>query len=124
MFKIQSFVISYRRKTTEAVSWMKFFLERVGDYMPHNNKIYVPPAYNFKILYDRMQKDFRARGLDDLICYGHFTNILHRRLPDFVLGKVSLLEFSIYLSHQLLFELMILYHYIRRTQKDYENTIP
>ncbi|XP_006821811.1 uncharacterized protein LOC102805396, partial [Saccoglossus kowalevskii] len=82
-------------KTAKALGWMRFRFERIGDFMPHKEKIYLPVFYNATMLYDRMKRELAERlwSETDVICYSYFRAVWLKFLPEFVIEQRT--EFSV-----------------------------
>ncbi|XP_077864883.1 uncharacterized protein LOC144350661 [Saccoglossus kowalevskii] len=78
-----------RDKTSTSIAWMRFYFERMGDYMPHNTKVVLPCSWTKIMVYERMINEFEQRGFcrQDTICYDYFCRMWTTHLSEFTIGK-------------------------------------
>jgi hypothetical protein len=69
--------------------WMTLNLGRMGDYMPHENKVFLPICENRLRYYDRMVNEiFKDKEKKHILTYQYFCNIWNKEFPNYVVGKV------------------------------------
>ena len=65
-------------------------LGRMGDFMPHNNKVYLPACDSMNNLYKRMCREVYNEE-EGKITYQYFVQLWKRDFPEYIVGKVIIL---------------------------------
>jgi hypothetical protein len=88
-FKLFSGLNVHLKKEFLLSGWMTLNLGRMGDFMPHTNKVYLPVTETKKKLYQRMSKEiFHGREKKAKVGYKYFLQMWNKKFPEYIVGKV------------------------------------
>ena len=75
----------------EAKAWMTYFFNRIGDHMPHVQKVHLPHFLTMKDIYFRMKTELVEEGLQekDIISLSYFYKLWEKFFKDVVIPAVS-----------------------------------
>lgn len=78
-------------KVAEAKAWMTYFFNRIGDHMPHVQKVHLPHFLTKKDIYFRMKTELVEEGLQekDIISLSYFYKLWEKFFKDVVIPAVS-----------------------------------
>ena len=79
-------------KYTTAYAWMDRFFNRIGDKMPHQQKIHLPHFMSRKMVYDLLVQDIMGQGFSrqDIISGSHFYALWRDKFQFCTIPKVRL----------------------------------
>ena len=73
-------------KVAEAKAWMTYFFNRIGDHMPHVQKVHLPHFLTKKDVYFRMKTELVEEGLQEkhIICLSYFYKLWEKFFKDVI----------------------------------------
>ncbi len=79
-------------KYMTAYAWMDRFFNRIGDKMPHQQKIHLPHFMSRKMVYDLLVQDIMGQGFSrqDIISGSHFYALWRDKFQFCTIPKVRL----------------------------------
>ena len=78
-------------KVAEAKAWMTYFFNRIGDHMPHVQKVHLPHFLTKKDVYFWMKTELVEKGLQEkhIISLSYFFKLWDKSFKDVVIPTVS-----------------------------------
>lgn len=80
---------SHQNKSYEAIAWMEFYFNQVGDHLPDRMAIHLPSFLTNSLVFNRMNEDFTARRLP-VISQSHFYKLWATEFPHVTIPKVKI----------------------------------
>ena len=76
-------------KVIEAKAWMERYFKRIGDSMPHTDRIHLPHGLTKRDIYYNMKSQLQEQGLNNIISLSHFYSLWKSSFEKVAIPKVQ-----------------------------------